>query len=92
MLPPTYVTLCSLMRYPDIAAMVAEEKQTDPPEVFPVFAQDDGDIVVLFRGDAGYDSGDGSAPGARHRALLKDERWVYVHKGVDEDYPAFIKH
>ena len=91
MLPPTYVTLCSLLRYPDIAAMVAEEKHTRPPEVFPVFAQDNGDIVVLFRGDAGYDSGDGSAPGARHRALLQDQRWVYVHRGGDDEFPAFIR-
>ena len=72
-------------------AMVAEEKHTTPPEVFPVFAQDDGNIVVLFRGDAGYESGDGSEPGARHRALLEGERWIYVHEGVDDDYPAFIR-
>jgi len=91
MLPPTYVTLCSLQRYPDIAAMLAEEKQTEPHQVFPVFAQADGAIVVLFRGDAGYDKGDGSVPGSRHRAILQDERWTYVHEGVDSDYPAFIR-
>ena len=91
MLPPTYVTLRSLLRYPDVSAMVAEEKQTQPPEVFPVFAQDDGKVVVLFRGDAGYESGDGAESGARHRAVLDGERWAYVHEDVDAQYPAFIR-
>lgn len=91
MLPPTYITLRSLLRYPDTAAMIGEERRTRPPEVFPVFADDDGQVVVLFRGDAGYGSGDGAARGARHRAVLRDDHWEYRHQGVDAAYPPFVR-
>lgn len=91
MLPPTYITLRSLLRYPDIDAMVKEERHTVPPEVFPVFADDRGEIVVLFRGDAGYESGNGSARGARHRAVLHDNHWEYRHDNVDAAIPPFIR-
>ena len=91
MFPPTFITLRSLIRYPDIDAMVKEEQHTVPPEVFPVFADNDGQMMVLFRGDAGYESGEGSLGGARHRAVLQDKHWEYRYENVDAAFPPLIR-
>ncbi len=89
-LPPTYVTLASLSGYENIADMLAQQRELTPPRVQPVFTHDDGEIAVLFAGDAGYEEGDSSIAGARHRAVLEDQTWVYVHQDVASDYPSLI--
>jgi 8-oxo-dGTP pyrophosphatase MutT (NUDIX family) len=91
MLPPTYVTLCGLARYDSVAQMVAEERDSAAPEVFPVFAREGKQPTVMFRGDAGYESGDISAPGPRHRATLSDKHWEYMYRDVDPAFPRLIR-
>jgi 8-oxo-dGTP pyrophosphatase MutT (NUDIX family) len=91
LLPPTYITLCDLARYTTIEQMLLGERDRVPDEVFPVFGEADGDMVVMFRGDAGYDSGEGDLPGARHRAVFNGDSWAYLHRGVDAANPSFIK-
>ena len=91
MLPPTYITLCDLARYETVAQVLAGEIDRVPDEVFPVFGEAEGKEVVMFRGDAGYDSGDGAAAGAQHRAVFDGDSWEYRHRQVDEAYPSFIK-
>ena len=91
MLPPTYITLCDLSRYDNVAQLLEGESERIPDEVFPVFAQVDGKMAAMFRGDAGYDSGDGAAPGARHRATLDGNKWVYLYRDVDASFPSFIR-
>lgn len=90
MLPPTYVTLCNLVRYDTVAAMVAAERESPAPEVFPVFSNEGDQLLVMFRGDAGYDSNDSSSPGARHRAVLGGKRWKYTYRDVDPAFPPLI--
>lgn len=90
MLPPTYLTLCDLARYHTIADFLAGEADRLPDKVFPIFGEADGEVIVMFRGDAGYDSGDGSSTGARHRSILRGERWHYVYENVAAEFPPFI--
>ncbi|NND68327.1 MAG: NUDIX domain-containing protein [Halioglobus sp.] len=90
MLPPTYITLRTLAPYDTVTAMVDGERDRPVPEVFPVFSQDGDNIIVMFRGDAGYEAGDGGAPGARHRAILEGHTWRYQHEDVDTEYPNLI--
>lgn len=90
MLPPTYFTLLRLSRYDSVARMVARERDLPVPEVFPVFAQHGDQLLVMFRGDAGYDSGDSAVPGARHRAVLDEHCWRYEYAGVDPAWPPLI--
>jgi 8-oxo-dGTP pyrophosphatase MutT (NUDIX family) len=90
MLPPTYVTLCRLAGYATTAAMVAAERASPAPEVLPVFAGSVEPLTVLFRGDAGYDSGEPETPGPRHRAVLHDSHWQYIYTDVDAAYPRLI--
>jgi len=90
MLPPTYFTLLRLARYDNVAQMVSIERHLPVPEIFPVFAQQDGELLVMFRGDAGYASADSGVPGARHRAVLQGQCWRYQYAGVDPDCPPLI--
>lgn len=90
-LPPTYITLCTLASYASVAELVAEERTSSVPEVLPVFVNDGGKLTVMFRGDAGYDSAEASAPGARHRAVLEGNAWVYSYQGVEPAFPTLIR-
>ena len=91
MLPPTYITLQRLTQYDNLAAMIAAERHSPAPEVFPVFASDGDQVLVMFRGDAGYDSADGEQPGARHRAVLEGQCWRYQYRDVDPRYPPLME-
>ncbi len=90
MMPPTYVTLCSLLRYQSTADMITGEKQITPPEVLPLFAKEGETFLVMFEGDAGYDNGQSTTPGARHRAVMQNGSWEYIYESVSSDYPTFI--
>jgi len=92
MLPPTYITLLSLLRYATTAELTTGENEIPAPYVFPVFTNAEGKMAVLFQGDAGYETGDGSAAGARHRAIMQEKRWEYVYSDVEEDCPPFVRH
>ena len=48
MLPPTYITLLSLLRYSTTAEMTAGEREISPPYSFPVFTKAAGKMAVLF--------------------------------------------
>tara|TARA_R110002072_G_scaffold79087_19_gene182780 strand:+ start:581 stop:1297 length:717 start_codon:yes stop_codon:yes gene_type:complete len=92
MLPPTYVTLRNLCCFHTVDDIVAAERASPVPEVFPVFGSAEEEVVVMFRGDAGYAAGDASLSGARHRAALRGDRWEYLYQGVDADvYPPLIR-
>ncbi len=90
MMPPTYLTLRDLARYSTVAQMLAGEAMREPNEVLPVFSEADSEVVLMFRGDAGYDTADGSLPGARHRVILCGQFWHYVHSDVAAEHPSFI--
>lgn len=92
MLPPTFVTLSNLASYRHVAELVALERDSAVPEVLPVFTHDEGRITVMFPGDAGYNSADAGAAGARHRAELEGHSWVYTFEGVDEAvFPCLVR-
>lgn len=84
MLPPTYITLCALARYPDCEAALAGERESPCPWILPrmIPAKGEGGFATLYRGDVAYESGDESAVGARHRSVLEGGCWHYVY---DED-------
>ena len=91
MLPPTYITLLSLLRYSTTAEMAAGESEIPPPYVFPVFTKAGGKMAVLFQGDVGYDTGDGGMVGPQHRAIMQEKGWEYVYSDVGENYPPFVR-
>lgn len=90
MLPPTYITLRNLARYASVAEAIEAERSTPVPEVFPMFTTDGDQVVVLFRGDAGYGASDGAARGPRHRAALNETTWQYEYENVDPQYAPLL--
>jgi 8-oxo-dGTP pyrophosphatase MutT (NUDIX family) len=91
MMPPTYITLCSLLGYQNTAEMIEGERPVTPPEVLPIFAKEGDSVLVMFRGDAGYENGESTTPGARHRAVMHDGSWEYLYEGVSEVQPSFVR-
>ena len=91
MLPPTYITLLSLLGYSTTAEMTAGEREISPPYVFPVFTKAGGKMSVLFQGDVGYETGDGGMVGPQHRAIMQEKGWEYVYSDVGENYPPFVR-
>ena len=71
--PPTVVSLIDLSQHRSVDAVVANAHRRIPPYFFPkVCAEDPEDVVMLYPGDAGYQSGNRSVEGARHRAMWVD--------------------
>ncbi|HEX6311813.1 MAG TPA: NUDIX hydrolase [Acidimicrobiia bacterium] len=76
--PPTWVTLHRLAGHGDVASALAGAAAAEP-EFFEthIARVGDGAIAALWHGDAGYESGDGDAPGPRHRLLMLESGWRY---------------
>jgi 8-oxo-dGTP pyrophosphatase MutT (NUDIX family) len=83
LLPPTIMTLRSLLGYMSAEDAMIGIAARDPFTVLPVFSRAADVVQVLFEGDAGYGSGDAGLEGARHRASLVDGAWQYQHQGLE---------
>jgi 8-oxo-dGTP pyrophosphatase MutT (NUDIX family) len=81
--PPTFITLCQLARYGDVAEVLAAAERRGAERPVEHFATRvatrmpvEDEIVVLYHGDAGYESGDATVDGPRHR-LHMGATWRY---------------
>jgi 8-oxo-dGTP pyrophosphatase MutT (NUDIX family) len=76
--PPTWVSLDRLARSATVADAL-EEAEANPAEAFVTAIGKAGDdLVALWHGDAGYESGDASAEGPRHRLVMSSTApWRY---------------
>ena len=80
--PPTWVTLHTLSSHRRVAELVEHARST-PPEHFTTRpARTDAGAVLLWHGDVGYEGGDVSAPGPRHRLWMGADGWRYERNGV----------
>jgi hypothetical protein len=52
-----------------------------PPRFVTRIAFEDDRMVAMWEGDAGYESGDSAAPGARHRLIMVEGTWSYERDG-----------
>ena len=77
--PPTWVTLHHLSEFASLAAL-----QANPPAVeryLTAPTKIDGTPVLLWHGDAGYDGGDATREGPRHRLWMpRDGGWRYERR------------
>lgn len=90
MLPPTYITLCALARYPGAEAALAGERESPCPWVLPrMIPAGEGGFATLYPGDAAYDSGDADVAGARHRSVLDGGCWHYVYDDDVTEPPLY---
>jgi 8-oxo-dGTP pyrophosphatase MutT (NUDIX family) len=70
LLPPTWMTLHFLNDYSGCAAAIAGIERTPVESYESRLGETEECRVVLWHGDAGYDTADATAPGGRHRLLL----------------------
>lgn len=73
LVPPTFVLLSELSRYPDAAAAHAAAAAREVTTILPRwFSAPDGTTAFLYPGDAAYDGGDPDRPGPRRRLVVRD--------------------
>ena len=82
MAPPTCVTLHQLARFDRVSDVLT----LGPPDGVEYFftnpARVEGGLAMLWHGDAGYESGDPAAPGARHRLTMVGGRRPRYERSV----------
>lgn len=75
--PPTFITLTYLARH-DSAGALLDSMANHEPEAFATqVAEVDGRVCALYHGDVGYDGGDPTTDGPRHRLWLDPDGWTY---------------
>jgi len=75
--PPTWVTLWRLAQAQDRAGAMALASAAEPERFETRVAMFEGHPVALWHGDVGYEDGDPSRPGTRHRLSMLDGGWRY---------------
>ena len=77
LMPPTYVTLVRLAAFADVATALADARACIPERFVTRFAPSPEGGIALWHGDAGYESGDATCEGARHRLWMLSSGWRY---------------
>ena len=85
--PPTWMTLRHLAQFPDVVAVLAEARSRPPTFYVTHMGRADDGIVAMWVGDAGYESGDPDAPGARHRLRIGPGPWR-LERTIGDDASA----
>lgn len=70
MLPPTILCLRAISNCRSILEARRLLAQQEPIFVLPVMHYTASQVICLYQGDVGYDSGDSSLEGARHRLVI----------------------
>jgi len=71
--PPTVVSLIDVSNSDTVLEAIQRASKRQPPYFYPkILADKPDDIVMLYPGDAGYESGEREAAGDRHRAFWVD--------------------
>ena len=80
--PPTWVTLDTLTGHDTVASLL-EFLDERPARHHATKVASGGDFpVVMWEGDAGYDTGDATVAGPRHRLTMATDGYVYEDDGV----------
>jgi hypothetical protein len=77
LIPPTFITLALLAPFTSTTDALAHYRDNSPEFFVTKFTRKDGYNIALYAGDAGYEVGDASLPGARNRLLMGEGDWVY---------------
>jgi 8-oxo-dGTP pyrophosphatase MutT (NUDIX family) len=80
--PPTWVTLNTLTGHDTVVSLL-EFLDERPARHHATKVASGGDFpVVMWQGDAGYDTGDATVAGPRHRLTMATDGYVYEDDGV----------
>ncbi len=78
--PPTWLSLDRLATSATVDDALGEARSAEVESFVTAIAKDpDGELVAMWHGDAGYESGDASADGPRHRLVMAGSGgWRYL--------------
>jgi 8-oxo-dGTP pyrophosphatase MutT (NUDIX family) len=84
LVPPTWITLYQLT-LGNSTDEILERLLRSAPRIFEtrIGVDEQGERVAMWAGDAGYESGDGSVSGARHRLVMRSGGFVFDNTAVD---------
>lgn len=69
MMPPTYISLQLIRKCTTIAQAKAKLTEENPIYILPVLRLIDRKMICIYKGDAGYTTGDPNTIGPRHRLI-----------------------
>ena len=81
--PPTWVTLNELSGWQTASQAIAAVEARKPERFATHIAVGGDGPVALWHGDAGWETSDANAPGARHRLSMFEGDWRYERVGDD---------
>jgi len=71
MMPPTFVSLLEIDRYENCAELHRGIAGSEPFHFTPKVAGAGGTLCFLYAGDAGFEAGDATLRGVRHRCIMR---------------------
>jgi len=74
--PPTFITLSQLLAYSTVEQVMESSIDREVEHFATRIEVIDADVIAMYHGDAGYENGDATAEGPRHR-LLMGAAWRY---------------
>ncbi|QFU75580.1 NUDIX domain-containing protein [Halioglobus maricola] len=80
--PPTYVTLSLLARYTCVADAMASLEPMKPRHYVTKIVASGDDLVAMWEGDVGYESGDAQMSGVRHRLVMSKDGFELDESGA----------
>ncbi len=75
--PPTWMSLYTLSHYSTTEELLRAEQQRETPRFSTHTGTHDGMRLTMWAGDAGYETGDASLAGQRHRLVMDPAGWRY---------------
>ena len=82
LVPPTFVTLHYLSAYESVPSALAGLSVPEPRHYVTKITGSDEGMVVMWEGDAGYEVGDASVEGARHRLTVTKQGFRFDDSGL----------
>lgn len=83
MMPPTLMSLQLIRKCNSVNEAKELLEQEEPIFILPVLKPIGTKMICIYKGDAGYPSGDADANGARHRLILDMNTGEYVFEFED---------
>ncbi len=90
MMPPTLMSLQLISKCKSVKEVEQLLSQAEPIFILPTLQMNDGKMVCMYKGDAGYPTASPNTIGARHRLVLdfKTGDFTFEYNGCDEVLPV----
>lgn len=90
LMPPTFLNLQLIRECQSVEEAQGKLQGIEPVFVLPVVSLSKGSYTILYRGDAGYDTCDVAADGARHRLIMQPSKKsiVFEYQGCEDFLPV----